>query len=70
MMRNPAMPQIPAGTMVALVRQMILIDNQGRPTATHLTESVQFRIYRSIVMDTSDFNEEYAQFFYEFVMDQ
>jgi len=67
---NPDMPQIPAGTIVALVRQMVLIDNEGRPVATHLTESVQFRIYRRIVQDGSDFNEEHAQFFYEFLMDR
>jgi len=33
---------------VALVRQMILPDNQGNLAPTPITESVQFRVYRSI----------------------
>jgi len=45
---NPDLPQFPAGTMVALVRQMILPDNQGNLAPTPITESVQFRVYRSI----------------------
>ena len=45
---NPDLPQLPAGTQVALVRQMTLIDNQGRQRATPLTESVQIRVYRSV----------------------
>jgi hypothetical protein len=45
---NPDLPQLPAGTQVALVRQLTLIDNQGRQRATPLTESVQIRVYRSV----------------------
>ena len=45
---NPDLPQLPAGTQVALVRQMTLFDNQGRLTATPITESVQIRVYRSV----------------------
>ncbi len=67
---NPAMPQIPAGTMVALIRQMLLIDNEGRPTASPLTESAQLRVYRQIVDDQSDFDGVHAQSFYEFLMDR
>src|SRR6266568_4783782 len=43
---NPALPQFPQGTMVALLRQTLLIDNQGNLVRTRLTESVQFRVYR------------------------
>jgi hypothetical protein len=45
---NPDLPQLPARTQVALVRQMTLFDNQGRLTAAPITESVQIRVYRSV----------------------
>jgi len=45
---NPDLPELPAGTQVALVRQMTLFDNQGRLTATPITESVQIRVYQSV----------------------
>jgi len=45
---NPNLPQFPAGTEVALVRQMMLFDNQGNVVATPITESVQIRFYRKI----------------------
>jgi hypothetical protein len=45
---NPDLPQFPVGTEVALVRQMILFDNQGTLVATPITESVELRVYRSI----------------------
>lgn len=45
---NPALPQFPIGTEVALVRRMVLIDREGKLVPTHLTESVQIRLYRSI----------------------
>jgi hypothetical protein len=47
-MENPELPQFPAGTMVALVRQMLLPDSQGNLTPTPITESVQLRVYRTI----------------------
>jgi hypothetical protein len=47
-MVNPNLPQFPAGTEVALVRQMMLFDNQGNVAATPITESVQIRVYRKI----------------------
>jgi len=46
---NPALPQFPPGTQVALVRQMTLFDNQGKLVLTPMTQSVQFRVYRAIV---------------------
>jgi hypothetical protein len=50
---NPDLPQLPAGTQVALVRQMTLFDNQGKLTATSITESVQIRVYRSVALSTA-----------------
>jgi hypothetical protein len=45
---NPALPQFPAGTQVALVRKMLLIDADGRLRPTRLTESVRLRVYRDV----------------------
>jgi hypothetical protein len=45
---NPDLPELPAGTQVALVRQLTLFDNQGKLTATPITESVQIRVFRSV----------------------
>lgn len=43
---NPALPQFPAGTELALVRLMMLIDNQGNLQSTNLIESIQIRTHR------------------------
>jgi hypothetical protein len=45
---NPDLPSFPAGTEVALVRQLTLFDNQGNLAPAPITESVQMRVYRSI----------------------
>ena len=45
---NPRLPQFPAGTRLALVRQMLLADERGEPAATAVTESVQIRVHRAI----------------------
>jgi hypothetical protein len=45
---NPELPQFPAGTQVALVRQMMLFDSQGNIEGTPITESVQIRVYRTV----------------------
>jgi hypothetical protein len=45
---NPDLPQFPVGTQVALVREMVAIDDQGHIRATRLIESVQVRVYRAI----------------------
>lgn len=52
---NPELPQFPAGTQVALVRQMLLIAKDGELTTAPLTESVQIRVFRKI--DAQDFYE-------------
>jgi len=45
---NPELPQFPVGTQLALIRQQILIDDEGRLVPSRLTESVQIRVYREI----------------------
>jgi hypothetical protein len=45
---NPDLPSFPAGTEVALVRQMTLFDNQGTLAPAPITESVQIRAYHAI----------------------
>jgi hypothetical protein len=50
---NPALPQFPPGTRVALVRRMMLIDQNGEVVATRLTESVQIRDYRALPASTA-----------------
>jgi hypothetical protein len=47
--RNPDVPQFPAGTQVALVRQLVVVTEEGKLVATPLTESVQVRTYREIM---------------------
>jgi hypothetical protein len=42
---NPALPQFPKGTAVALLRQMILPTDQGKLRITPITESLQLRVY-------------------------
>jgi hypothetical protein len=49
---NPALPQFPPGTQLALVRQLLLLDQDGEVIPTHLTESVQIRIFRTISAST------------------
>ena len=45
---NPRLPQFPPGTRLALVRQMLVIDERGEPVPTGVVESVQIRLHRSI----------------------
>lgn len=45
---NPRLPALPAGTQVALVRQLLLIDSWRRIAPARLTESVQLRVYREV----------------------
>jgi hypothetical protein len=61
----PEPPQFPIGTMMALVRQAVLIDSRGRPVRTHLTESVQMRLYRAIHFDLGG-TGAHSQYFFEF----
>jgi hypothetical protein len=45
---NPNLPQFPAGTKLALVREMVLIDSQGNLRPTGIVEDVQIRVHRTI----------------------
>jgi len=73
---NPELPQFPVGTQVALVRQLILFDNEGNLQGTPITESVQIRVYRNVAShaDRDVFaNEDEAikksgQDFYQFTL--
>jgi len=74
---NPKLPQFPAGTQFALVRQMTLFDNQGQLVLTPITESVQIRVYGNVSAEddlgavANGFDEEIArsgQTFYEIML--
>jgi hypothetical protein len=41
-------PQFPEGTMIALVRQMVLIDDKLQLRSSRITQSIQLRVFRSI----------------------
>jgi hypothetical protein len=45
---NPELPQFPKDTQVALVRELLAIDDRGKIKPTRLIESVQFRVYREV----------------------
>jgi hypothetical protein len=63
----PEPPQFPIGTRMALVRQMVLSDASGHPIATHITESVQVRVYRAIHFDLGG-TGAHSQDFFEFTL--
>jgi hypothetical protein len=72
-----ALPQFPAGTEVALVRQMTLFDERGNLVPAPITESVQIRVYQTITAskenryESQDFEElsrRSGQAFYEFTL--
>jgi hypothetical protein len=45
---NPDLPQFPAGTKLALVRRIVLIDANGELRPTNIIEDVQIRVHRTI----------------------
>jgi hypothetical protein len=63
---NPQLPQFPVGTQTALVRQMLLIDNEGQIVSTRMTESVQLRVFRVIPALKAERESSRDQDFYEF----
>jgi hypothetical protein len=44
---NPALPPVPEGTRIALVRTMLLIDDAGVIVPSNLIQSIQLRTFRS-----------------------
>ncbi len=70
---NLALPQFSVGTQVALVRQAIIIDNEGKLVPTALTESLQLRVCHAITSGTQYINyingpSSHDQDFFEFRM--
>jgi len=68
---EPATPQFPEDTIVALVRQMAVINDKIEPVMTPITQSVQFRVFRKV--DTTgyrDWRTDFAesQLVYEIAM--
>ncbi len=45
---NPDIPQFPAGTQVALLRRMLVIDDQGQIVPTGIVEMVQTRVHLTV----------------------
>jgi hypothetical protein len=45
---DPQTPQFPPGTIVALVRQMMAVDDQLEPVPTPITQKVQFRVFKEV----------------------
>jgi hypothetical protein len=45
---NSDLPEFPAGTQLALVREMVLIDSQGNLRPTNIIEDIQFRVHHTI----------------------
>jgi hypothetical protein len=63
---DPHTPQFPPGTILALVRQMMVIDDQLAPVPTPVTQKVQFRVYKDVGPATADVGARQLPF--EFVL--
>jgi len=64
----------PAGTIAALVRRMLTIDQKGNPHPTPITESIQFRVFLEVpAVPSDDFPHKQQggrQSFFEFILDR
>jgi len=56
------LPLFPAGTAVALVRQMTVINQAGEMVSTSLVQSVQLRVYRKVGQEITDHKTSQAVF--------
>lgn len=73
---NPVLPSFPAGTEVALLRQLTLFDNQGNLVSSSIIESVQMRVYHEITTtperyfagSEADVARNSGQDFYQFTL--
>ncbi len=68
---NLRLPQFPAGTEVALVRRLLVIDATGHIVPTPITESIQLRVYHAVTPGSPYMNfmgdkSVHDQDFYEF----
>jgi hypothetical protein len=52
-MLNRKTPQFPPGTVVALVRQMAVVNDKLQPVMTRITQSIQFRAFKTNDWDWS-----------------
>jgi hypothetical protein len=59
---SPDLPQFPAGTHMALVRQMLVIDDQANLVPTKLIEMVQLRVFGEVPRK-EDFPPEQREFY-------
>jgi hypothetical protein len=48
---NPQLPEFPVGTQLALVRRMVVIDQDGKLTPTNIVEGIQIRLHRTIPLE-------------------
>jgi hypothetical protein len=67
-MTHSRLPDLPEGSQMALVSQMMAIDDKGLPFPTTITESVQIRVYREPKKSLTLANEAQARF--EFRLDR
>jgi hypothetical protein len=67
---NPGTPQFPAGTKLALVRRMMVIDASLKPVITPVVQKVQVREYRQVPVDQPRDRAEFeaTQSVFEWVM--
>jgi hypothetical protein len=66
---NPALPQFPKGTAVALLRLMVLPDSNGELRITPIVESLQLRVYAKDPLEAKCCGEPGDQDFFVFHLD-
>ena len=59
---NKNLPLFPEGTAVALVRQMTVINREGKIVSTPLVQTVQLRVYRKVGEEIKDHKTSQAVF--------
>ncbi|MGZ4972351.1 MAG: hypothetical protein ACXWDN_06285 [Limisphaerales bacterium] len=62
------LPELPEGTQMALISQVMAIDDKGMPFPTTITESVQVRVYRQPKSSLTMANDAQSRF--EFRLDR
>jgi hypothetical protein len=67
-MARDTLPQLPEGTQVALVGQVMAVDDKGLPFPTTITDEVQIRVYRQPRKSLTMAND--AQSHFEFRLDR
>lgn len=67
-MAHAKLPELPEGTQMALVGQVMAIDDKGLPFPTTITETVQIRVYRNPKKSLTMANDAQSRF--EFRLDR